>query len=458
MENKKEIGKAFREKIDDLKKSPSPKVWESINAELTEKKKRRIVPFWIKTLGIAVVFLILLTTFLKSEWTGDFIFHKGKSDAQNKTDNVSGTVNNNSVTLNSENNKINPEKKNIKLTKDNIKITNNQSSSEKESKETRLKSEEKIWRKNKNIGLKYFYKTSKKSHRNSHLDRKFSAKNNSKETLSQNANSIVAENQKILPSTSETDFPLADKKNDSLKEKKKEIVEDKKSLKDSTKILQNKFYVFGYVSPTYYGLFSNKSILDKRLENTKSSSEIIFNFGGYIGVNLNENVSLRLGLSHTKFNTTTENIIIASPENTRNFENIDYKQGVSNSSIATQFSNSEKIDILEEYSFTEVPFEVKYKIIGHKFGIEAIGGFSTFYLNKNSVTVEGINKKIEIGEMDNLKKVHFSANIGAGFYYKISNRLQFNVEPILKYHLNLSTDEFKKISFGLQTGFQYNLN
>ncbi len=47
MENKKDIGKLFKAKLDGLEKSPNAHLWAGINEELQEKKKkRRIVPFY----------------------------------------------------------------------------------------------------------------------------------------------------------------------------------------------------------------------------------------------------------------------------------------------------------------------------------------------------------------------------------------------------------------------------
>ncbi|MFV8341620.1 hypothetical protein [Flavobacterium sp. XS2P39] len=54
MENRKEIGKAFRKKLDSFERIPNDKVWHSIHSELKERKKRVFfyIPAWIKIAGI----------------------------------------------------------------------------------------------------------------------------------------------------------------------------------------------------------------------------------------------------------------------------------------------------------------------------------------------------------------------------------------------------------------------
>lgn len=47
MENNKDIGKIFRERLQGVQKTPNPKIWEAIQQELQQKKKRRIIPFWM---------------------------------------------------------------------------------------------------------------------------------------------------------------------------------------------------------------------------------------------------------------------------------------------------------------------------------------------------------------------------------------------------------------------------
>ena len=57
MENRKDIGKIFADKLSSLEKTPKDNVWNGIKHELEKKKKRRVVPilFWTKTIGVLLL-------------------------------------------------------------------------------------------------------------------------------------------------------------------------------------------------------------------------------------------------------------------------------------------------------------------------------------------------------------------------------------------------------------------
>ena len=57
MESKKDIGRAFRERLDLLQKQPGEAVWDSIRADL-DKGKKKAVPMWLRFWLIGGVFLL----------------------------------------------------------------------------------------------------------------------------------------------------------------------------------------------------------------------------------------------------------------------------------------------------------------------------------------------------------------------------------------------------------------
>lgn len=63
MEDKKDIGKAFREKLDSLDRMPGDALWDTISKDLDTKKKRQI-PFWFYICGslLAIVCLVYFIT------------------------------------------------------------------------------------------------------------------------------------------------------------------------------------------------------------------------------------------------------------------------------------------------------------------------------------------------------------------------------------------------------------
>lgn len=108
MENRKDIGKALKDKLENLDKSPSDALWNSIEKDLDKKKKRRIF-FWL----FPTLLIIGLTTsalfFNKKENIGPAgIESKIKPSNSNEINVVNNDAQNN---LSPEINKENPENK-----------------------------------------------------------------------------------------------------------------------------------------------------------------------------------------------------------------------------------------------------------------------------------------------------------------------------------------------------------
>ncbi|MDG5491156.1 hypothetical protein [Psychroserpens sp. SPM9] len=71
MSEKKHIDKLFKEQLKNFEVAPQDAVWENIERELHQKrKKRRVIPIWWKVAGIAAV-LALLFTVGKVLWTNN---------------------------------------------------------------------------------------------------------------------------------------------------------------------------------------------------------------------------------------------------------------------------------------------------------------------------------------------------------------------------------------------------
>lgn len=63
MSERKNIDRLFQEKFRDFEVMPDEKVWQSIEAELKEKKKRRVIPLWWKVAGVVALLLLGLMVF-----------------------------------------------------------------------------------------------------------------------------------------------------------------------------------------------------------------------------------------------------------------------------------------------------------------------------------------------------------------------------------------------------------
>ncbi|MBT8273198.1 MAG: porin family protein, partial [Bacteroidia bacterium] len=99
-----------------------------------------------------------------------------------------------------------------------------------------------------------------------------------------------------------------------------------------------------------------------------------------------------------------------------------------------------------------------YKISDKKLDLSIIGGFSTLFLNENEVYSSLQGQRMLLGEATNIKKTSFSANLGLGVKYEMSERFNLNLEPVLKYHLNTFSDtsgDFNPYFIGVYTGFSF---
>ncbi|TRW22126.1 hypothetical protein FMM05_18230 [Flavobacterium zepuense] len=58
MSDKKNIDRLFQEKFKDFEAAPPEFVWENIREELEEKKKKRVIPLWMRLSGVAAILIV----------------------------------------------------------------------------------------------------------------------------------------------------------------------------------------------------------------------------------------------------------------------------------------------------------------------------------------------------------------------------------------------------------------
>ena len=123
-----------------------------------------------------------------------------------------------------------------------------------------------------------------------------------------------------------------------------------------------------------------------------------------------------------------------------------------------EIQNTNTGNLNQKMGYYELPMEVSYAVLDKKFGVNLIGGFSTLFLNENTISLVSPQSNIELGEAKNLSQVHFSTNVGLGFKYQISKSFQINMEPMVKYQLNTfsnNSGDFKPLFIGLYSGISY---
>jgi Outer membrane protein beta-barrel domain len=158
-------------------------------------------------------------------------------------------------------------------------------------------------------------------------------------------------------------------------------------------------------------------------------------------------------LEAVNLNAQAENMIIENPRNNAPSAN---DLALSAGELASQNKNQGYLN--QRTGYLEVPIEVSYKLLDKRFGIAVFTGFSTLFLNENKISLVSTGLTTEIGEANNLNKVHFSTNLGLGFKYRLWKSLEANFDPTLKYQVNTynaNSGGFKPYFVGLYSGLSY---
>ena len=459
MENNKDIGKIFRERLQVVEKTPNPKVWESIQHELQQKKKRRIVPFWmwfaagILLLGAGSYFIMEQGEFPKTNAIE-------QNDATNKTVQSDTTNKDNGNATNEVITKAIPENEDDDNPTSGTTIPANKQDDGRSTKA--MAKNRKYSRNGKTSYINTASYAEKQRLENENRAVALANTNTIKSgvsTVNKTAGVEQQQNQNNRLTTVSDTTQLA-KLNDSLKNEKKEkaialkMFAEKKP--DAKSLNLREYYLFAHGSPSLSNLASNKSLIDSRLDDADTASEIIFNYGLYAGIELTKKWDIRVGINRTELSVRTTDVQVATFSN---FSNIEYDSGKSNTSIANQLDD-ELFDITQSFEYWEIPLEAKYKLYNQRVSVDAIGGVSALFLGKKEVIFSAATtgQELKIGNTKAMKEVGFSANIGLGFNYRLTKNIQFNLEPVVRYQFNSSFNDAKLFTLNLQTGFQVFLN
>lgn len=468
MENKKDIGTIFREKINHLDKSPNDDGWNSIQLALDLRKRRKYAYYWLFTILLFSIGILSSSLFFFTSLNTNQIFNVDEQKIINEKHN-GNTI------------KKEDEKTDI-ITSQKSVVTSDQLFTKKSSMDNTLS--------NNSFFYRYYSTSEKKSNycidkkivsleRNVKFDKNKKSKIktlNNKITLpkknqfikeSGNIEKVYTEislhtEERIAKNTIEINIKnneiIKDDINnqDSIKKNKVASLDTQKDTITTVEQEEKLFNLFIYASPTYTLFSSDNSTLDMRLNTNSKKSKIIFNYGIYFSYQATENFSIRFGIGRNKSTITTKNALI----NTANYSNIEYKDGFSNTSIFNQSNNSEYMNITQEISYSEIPIEVKYNLINNKIGVNAIIGLNYLFLSNNEVSITADNGYFaKIGKTAKLLSKTFGTNVGIGVDYKISPRVKINIEPMLKYQFNSKNnlEAGNVINFNILTGLEISL-
>ena len=239
--------------------------------------------------------------------------------------------------------------------------------------------------------------------------------------------------------------------------------------------VQNRWSVAPNVAPVYYGSLGEGSPIHSQFNENSKSSDINMSYGIAGSYAVSKKLKIRTGVNRVNLNQLTSNVItftgeevLMRGENTQ-MSNVKYEDGMQSMSFMNagkynliskpdNYDTKTAGDIDQRFGFIEVPLELEYKLVDKKFGINIIGGFSTFFLSNNEIYADIDGTSTLIGEANNINDTSFSANFGLGMDYSLSKQWNINLEPTFKYQINTfnnTSGNFKPFFVGVYTGLSF---
>ena len=492
MKKNKNIDELFKERFKNFEASPSPDVWNKIQAKLKEKDDRKVIPIWYKLGGVAALFALLFTigysilnvplNKINNSIVNENAIEINTEKANNTI--VDNNIIQNDIVLTEDNNEVKSTKK--LLIKKTTNSTNNSNAFDRS--ETTVASN--------NIEQKVPTKQSKQDliQRSVPIIKsQESVANETSNLIDKSENLLINQDieidknievlavNKTIIDTHETSL-IAEHKEFVKKENKKSIFDAIKETSGGEVVIakldntpQNRWEVTPNVAPVYYNSLTEGSSIDPSFSDNPKNGDLNIAYGVKVSYNLNKRLSMRSGVSNVNLSYSTTGLDIGTGPVSASTASIEYssrndvtivvdKGALVNQNpedtfgnITPKSTNGEPL-LNQKISYYEMPLELNYTLINKNFGISVIGGFSALLLGNNEVSIEAGDFNEVLGEASNLSSLSFTTNVGLGLNYSFSKKLMFNIEPMFKYQLNPYTDSsvnFKPYYLGIYSGLSF---
>lgn len=520
MSDKKHIDRLFQEKFKDFEVSPDPAVWDAISQKLDQKdnKRRRIIPFWLKlggiAAGLALIFIVGKGIFNNSDSSNEPqiveeklpVLPSNNNNNQLELNNLNDIIEDDSLTE-AEPPEINSEKTNEKesVLKDNFEVVqssgnkrlNNEnktlSNNRKNTINTTVRRDAAIVNNDKSSNVPLDKKQlliGKEEHllknkvnnnfNNAVVDNNTQSNEQNAKNLD-NENTIIDQTKSVLNSSEEAFANTTTEETGKTEEVEnsieKAIAEQQQleegNLVEDEEANRKRWSVAPNVAPVYFNTLGSGSSIDGQFNSNSKSGNIDMSYGVAVNYELIKRLKVRAGINQLNIGYNTNNVIVYNnPEpllETPTLKNVkmnnegqmlsflsgDDLNFAQVPSVVTQ-NISSSID--QELGFIEVPVELAYTLSDKKLGVDLIGGVSTLILNRNEIYGSLQGERTLLGEATNINKTSFSANLGVGLNYTVSEKVNLKLEPTFKYQLNTFTDtsgNFQPFVFGVYTGFSF---
>ena len=517
MKEKKNIDRIFQERFKDFEAQPDPKVWEGIEARLDGKKKKRriVIPLWIKVGGVAAL-LALLTVIADFYYTptnpNNQVVDGYKTDKDpNKKEQPAFTENStvDSVQNDAKGSLANQDGQSVKASdasktskivgKTHIKNAVATTQKQPETDQPNFRGSEK----NKSTRDKTVATTinndSVVRHKTDKAFAESTAENQQKEGSDENAlagnhNENGVNTQKEvkndpLSTGAKNKNAVADQDNPSKKDSiaaQKSLLEIISEQKEKNALAENKagnekdalpskrWGLTPMVAPVYYNSFAGSGI-DPQFNGSSKNGDVNFSYGLQVSYAVSDNIKIRSGVNRVQLGYSTHDVryspggapqaAIQSINYKENAEVLNVSKNQASAGVSDAPNNFANLEVApaavqngtleQRLAYYEVPLEMAYDLVDKKIGVQLIGGLSTLFLNQDEILLQDSGFTTLLGTSNSLNNVSFSTNVGLGLDYKFSESIQFNLEPMFKYQLNAyknSVQDFRPYYLGLYTG------
>ncbi|QNM84813.1 hypothetical protein H9W90_11490 [Polaribacter pectinis] len=451
MENKN-IDRLFQEQLKNLEATPDKKVWNNIESKLA-KKKRRVIPFWWFSSGVAALLILGLFLFPFSNKDNSIENNniiitetpKNKTEIDKSITNTIDTLllNKKDVLVAEENVDIKPKKK-IKIkSDDSLKVVKNNTNKTEDKKE--LVS-------TKNAMKKIFL-----------ADNSTNETINSKENKSETLNKESKEELNFIQKSDE----FLTEKNETDKTDFNEFINKKDSI-NIKQLIKKQWTVAPVFAVLNSNSFSNTSPIDENLANSTEGKNT-YSYGVQVAYKINNKWTIQSGVHLQEMSYANNKIAVVSsnPSSTssaafNNGESFSFKGNTAESFDFATSSLTNTVSsngsLTQNYGYIEIPVEIKYNFSNNKkLETQLVAGFSSLFLNKNNINLN-TNSFSKTGKANNLNSINFSGNLGFDVNYLFNENWSLNVNPMFKAQLNTfsnNSNGFSPFNIGVYTGIKY---
>ena len=489
------IDKLYQKQLKDFSEIPDERVWKSISASLDKKdKSKRVIPIWWKMGGVAALLLLSLLIFnqLSDRETNEIItdIDIPEKNPENKNNIINiETPEDLEITdpltetsVGSKEDKFFNNSKN-KAVSEGIASEDNTILPGESSKT--LQENQLVSSANKTVEKDNISITEKSNETQKRQEQGLLTANNINKVADKNENNLGIISEVPAPKTN--DDSLAE--NIEIKEKKSIESDNKKSIFDEIKKSEDlavveesnseKWEVGPSIGPVYFNSFGTGSPIHSNFVPNSKTGNVNLSYGIGVAYKVGKRIKIRSGLNKVDYSYNTNDISFSASltaSTNAQIDNINYVptsqnlvvRNLQESNLLQRTSNIEiaapnparEGTMVQDFGYLELPLELNYAIIDKKFGFDVIGGISSLFLVNNAVILESGVGEMEMGEANNLNSVNLSTNIGLGFNYNFTSKIQLSLEPMFKYQLNTfsqTAGTFQPFSVGVFTGLSFKL-